>query len=113
MSCNLGFATAEATKPSSQSLGRVFESRRRSLYKGGPKVSPVGFGTYRVGFAKQLGFPESATALETALRKGLNLIDTSSNYGFGQSELLIGKTLNKLIAENVIQRENIVLVSKV
>jgi aryl-alcohol dehydrogenase-like predicted oxidoreductase len=113
MSCHLGFATADATKPSSQSLGRVFESRRRSLYKGGPKVSPVGFGSYRVGFAKQLGFPESATALEMALCKGLNLIDTSSNYGFGQSELLIGKTLNKLIAENVIQRENIVLVSKV
>ncbi len=108
-----GFATAQATKPSAQSLGRVFESRRRVLYPGGPSVSPVGFGSYRVGFAKHLGFPESALALELALRKGMNLIDTSSNYGFGQSELLIGKTLAKLIQENIITRDNIVLVSKV
>ncbi len=113
MTVHSGFATAQATKPSAQSLGRVFESRRRVLYPSGPSVSPVGFGSYRVGYAKHLGFPESAQALELALRKGMNLIDTSSNYGFGQSELLIGKTLSKLFQENILTRENIVLVSKV
>ncbi|KAB8033401.1 aldo/keto reductase [Fluviispira multicolorata] len=108
-----GYATANDTKPSKNSLGRFFESRRRCLYKGGPSVSPVGFGSYRVGLSKGLGFPECANALELALKKGLNLIDTSTNYGGGQSEMLIGKTLKKLINENLIQRENIIIVSKV
>lgn len=113
MTSHSGFATAQSTKPSANSLGRVFEARRRPLYQGGPSVSPVGFGSYRVGYAKHLGFPESGKALELALQKGMNLIDTSSNYGFGQSELLIGKTVAKLIEENAIKRENIVFVSKV
>nr|BFD32073.1 hypothetical protein GTC16762_16910 [Pigmentibacter ruber] len=108
-----GFATASTTRPSNQSLGRVFETRRRALYSGGPSVSPVGFGSYRIGYAKHLGFPQSGQALELAIRKGMNLIDTSSNYGFGQAELLIGKTLEKLINEEIITRENMVIVSKV
>lgn len=113
MALHVGFATPQATKPSSNSLGRVFESRRRVLYKGGPSVSPIGFGSYRIGISKSLGFPECANALEMAIKKGLNLIDTSSNYGHGQSEMLIGKTLTKLMNENIINRENIVVVSKV
>jgi aryl-alcohol dehydrogenase-like predicted oxidoreductase len=113
MTTHIGFATSQGTKPSSQSLGRVFESRRRVLYKGGPSVTPVGFGSYRIGFSKNLGFPDCVNALESALRKGLNLIDSSSNYGHGQSEMLIGKTITKLINENIIKRENIVVVSKV
>jgi aryl-alcohol dehydrogenase-like predicted oxidoreductase len=113
MTTHIGFATSQATKPSKNSLGRVFESRRRVLYKGGPSVSPVGFGSYRIGFSKNLGFPECANALEMAIKKGLNLIDTSSNYGHGQSEMLIGKILTKLVNENMIHRENIVVVSKV
>ncbi|APJ03847.1 aldo/keto reductase [Silvanigrella aquatica] len=113
MTFHNGFATFQATKPSNYSLGRVFESRRRLLYKEGPHVSPVGFGSYRVGMSKHLGYPECAQALESALKKGINLIDTSSNYGYGQSEMLIGKTLTKLIQEGVIRRENIVVVSKV
>ncbi|WP_186644710.1 aldo/keto reductase [Fluviispira vulneris] len=108
-----GYATAINTKPSKNSLGRFFESRRRTLYKGGPSVTPVGFGSYRIGMSKGLGYPECGNALELALKKGLNLIDTSTNYGGGQSEMLIGKTLKKLISENIILRENIVVVSKV
>lgn len=113
MTVHIGYATSNGTKPTSNSIGRVFESRRRLLYQGGPSVSPVGFGAYRVGYSKALGYPECANALEMAIRKGLNLVDTSSNYGHGQSELLIGKILSKLIHENIICRENIVLVSKV
>lgn len=108
-----GYATQSKTKPSKNSLGRAFESRRRILYKNGPYVSPVGFGSYRIGMSPQLGFPECAQALELALQKGLNLIDTSTNYGFGQSEILIGKTIRKYVTDNKIERENLVVVSKV
>ena len=106
-----GSATFQSTQPQNP-LPPVFGARRRSLYEGGPLVSLVGFGTYRVGYSAALGAPESGQALEQALRKGINLIDTSSNYGNGQSELLIGKTLAKLSGENVVSRESLVVVSK-
>lgn len=105
-----GRATPEATKP--RSLASTFGSRRRRLYEGGPWVSMVGFGCYRVGFSPALGGPESGATLEEALRRGVNLVDTSSNYGNGQSELLVGRTLAKLVAEGVVSREEVVLVTK-
>lgn len=105
-----GRATPEATKP--RSLASTFGSRRRRLHEGGPWVSMVGFGCYRVGFSPALGGPESGATLEEALRRGVNLVDTSSNYGNGQSELLVGRTLAKLVAEGVVSREEVVLVTK-
>ena len=104
------FATVEGTRPAGLALG--FESRRRELYPGGPWVSPVGFGSYRIGFSAPLGAPECATALEKALESGCNLIDTSTNYGNGQSELLIGKTLTQFFSQGKLRRENVVLISK-
>ncbi len=107
-----GYATPEKTKPSVNSLGRIFESRRRELYPTGPYVTPIGFGSYRIGYGKVYDHPECENALQLSLKQGVNLIDTSTNYGFGQSELLIGKTLKKLFEDKTLQRENIVLVSK-
>jgi aryl-alcohol dehydrogenase-like predicted oxidoreductase len=105
-----GQATEEATRP--RALGSTFGSRRRRLYEGGPWVSAVGFGTYRVGFSPALGAPESGEALESALCRGMNLVDSSSNYGNGQSELLVGRTLARLVGEGVLAREDVVLVTK-
>ncbi|NBX16650.1 MAG: aldo/keto reductase [Proteobacteria bacterium] len=107
-----GYATLEQTAGKSGQRQGVFHERRRPLYSGGPLVSLVGFGSYRVGFAAGLGFPQCRDALEYALRRGVNLIDTSTNYGNGQSELLIGQTLAALAGENQISREQVVLVSK-
>lgn len=86
----------------------IFQARRRPLCPGGPDVSSVGFGSYRIGFSQ----PQHASALESALLQGLNLIDTSSNYSHGESEELIGSTLSKLTQKNLIKREDIVLVTK-
>ena len=108
-----GFATAQDTKPSPNSLGRIFETRRRALYPNGPYVTPVGFGSYRIGYGKVYQYPECENALQFACDQGVNIIDTSTNYGFGQSELLIGKTLKKLFDESSFKRSQFVLVSKV
>ena len=105
-----GFASPGATEP--VGLKGTFRSRRKRLYEGGPWVSMIGFGTYRVGFSPALGAPESEKALSHALEKGVNLIDTSSNYGNGQSELLIGKVLAKAFEDGNLKREEIVLVTK-
>ena len=72
-------------------------------------VSELGFGSYRVN----LNSIDHKDALVKALKSGINLIDTSSNYADGDAERLIGNTLHELYEDNVLRRENIVLVSKV
>ena len=106
-----GLATAENTAP--EALKGAFLARRKALWPNGPWVSEAGFGSYRIGFHPSLGAPESGMALEYALRDGVNLVDTSTNYGDGQSELLIGRTIAKLVAEGALKRETFVLISKV
>lgn len=74
----------------------------------GWQVSRLGFGCYRIDAVS----PAHAEALAGALRHGINLIDTSTNYGDGESEILVGQTLRKLIAHGEIRRAEIVVVSK-
>lgn len=52
-------------------------------------IKPFGFGSYRISWRSK----QHCKALKLALQSGLNLIDTSSNYTDGDSELLIGKIL--------------------
>jgi hypothetical protein len=67
-----------------------------------------GFGCYRIDD----GIPQHQKALEKALLSGINVIDTSSNYSDGGSEVLVGKVLNKLFSENQLSRDEIIVVSK-
>jgi aryl-alcohol dehydrogenase-like predicted oxidoreductase len=55
-------------------------------------MSKLGFGTYRMSVRSK----EHRESLELALQNGLSLIDTSSNYTNGDSELLIGEILSQL-----------------
>ena len=55
---------------------------------------------------------EHREALKLALTSGCNLIDTSTNYGDGHSEKLIGEVLKELTTEGKIRRDQIVVVSK-
>ncbi len=73
------------------------------------RVSRLGFGCYRIDAASLA----HAQALQHALCNGVNLIDTSTNYGDGESEQLVGQVLQELIAQKRIQRKEIVVVSKV
>jgi aryl-alcohol dehydrogenase-like predicted oxidoreductase len=73
------------------------------LGKTGLKVSSIGFGGYRISAQ----IPAHREALKLALASGCNLIDTSTNYGDGQSEILIGEVLKDF------KREDIVVVSKI
>lgn len=107
-----GYATHQTTQKGTGSKQGVFFERRRPLYPDGPLVSLVGFGSYRIGLSPSLGHPECRDALEYALNRGVNLIDTSSNYGNGQSELLLGQVLSKLSGEGKLPRESVVVVTK-
>ncbi len=98
-------ATVEGTK---KYISEYPEIKSKVLGKTGFKVSICGFGGYRI----DNGVSQHKNALELALTSGINLVDTSSNYSDGGSETLVGKVINKLVSENKIDAENIVVVSK-
>ena len=87
---------------------RRFGLEPRQLGRAGLFVAPVGFGAYRVHAESQM----HRQALEEALRAGVNLIDTSANYGDGGSEILIGQVLDNLFHEQSLARDEVVLVTK-
>ena len=55
------------------------------------KISKLGIGTYRM----TVNNLEHVNSLQYAIDNGVNLIDTASNYQFGDSEKLIGSLLKK------------------
>jgi aryl-alcohol dehydrogenase-like predicted oxidoreductase len=102
-----GWAKAESTAAYLTRFKNVYEPV--AFGKTGLSVSPVGFGTYRVTQHD----PEHREALALALKSGVNLIDTSTNYMHGSSERLIGDILAELVGKGEIKREEIVVVSKI
>ncbi|MEM7331528.1 MAG: aldo/keto reductase [Chloroflexota bacterium] len=73
------------------------------------KISQVGFGCYRIS----TGNEQHKKALIKALGQGVNVIDTSTNYADGRSEELVGEVLSQLCSEKKLNREEVVVVSKV
>ncbi len=80
----------------------------REFGKTGLRVSSLGFGGYRIHHNSI----EHAKALRHALLNGVNLIDTSSNYGDGGSEMLIGNVLREMFERDELERDEVVVVSK-
>ncbi|MCG8608442.1 aldo/keto reductase, partial [bacterium] len=81
----------------------------RTLGRTDFQVSGIGFGGYRIHYNSV----EHARALRYALLNGFNLIDTSSNYTDGGSEMLIGNLLHEMLERQELGREEVVIVSKV
>ncbi len=71
-------------------------------------VSRMGFGCYRVSKKSRM----HSDALRSALLCGTNVIDTSTNYSGGESEMLVGDVMRELIKAGRIRREGIVVISK-
>jgi len=98
-------ASSESTK---NYISNYPDIKSKLLGKTGFYASVCGFGCYRIDD----GIPQHQKALEKALLSGINVIDTSSNYSDGGSEVLVGKVLNKLFSENQLSREEVIVVSK-
>jgi len=66
----------------------------RKFGKTGPELSEIGFGAWAIGgsWGRQSD-KDSLEALETAIDKGVNFIDTAAGYGNGKSERIIGEFL--------------------
>lgn len=105
-----GRATPETTRAWADRFVRegCAEGAFRVLGRTGLTTSVLGFGGYRVHYR----VPEQRAALARAFAAGVNLVDTSSNYTDGGSEILVGEVLAEEIAADRVRREEIVVVSK-
>lgn len=104
------YATIDGTLQFAKKFHEQFSDSAFNLFgRTGLRVSQIGFGTYRC----HIDIPEHQEALKKALQKGCNLIDTSANYTDGDAEVLIGDILNQELVWGEMQRENLVVVSKV
>jgi len=100
-----GFASINATKMFSE---KYKEFHFNPLGKTSLLVSEVGFGGYKIDIRS----PLNRDALKKALLSGINLIDTSSNYTDGNSEILIGEVLSEVVNANLLSRDSVVVVTK-
>ena len=73
-----------------------------------PRVSRVGFGGYRVDDRSDV----QREALREALVAGVSLVDTSTNYADGHSEILVGEVVRDVVARGAARREDLVVVTK-
>ena len=107
-----GNASAEGTQRFVSRMRQEFSTYNQTSYRylNGTDlmVSKVGYGSYRVD--QQVD--EHIESLEDSMRSGCNIIDTSSNYTNGASEILIGNVLTKMMNQGKIERDEIILVSK-
>ena len=100
-----GKAAAAATK---QFFLKHPDVDSRELGSTGLSTSPVGFGGYRV----DIGVSEHRESFRHAVRSGVNLIDTSSNYSDGGSEELFGEVIGELVDSGGARREELIVVTK-
>jgi aryl-alcohol dehydrogenase-like predicted oxidoreductase len=61
------------------------------------KPTRMALGTWAIGGFQSGGTDEaeSIRTIHSAIDRGINLIDTAPVYGFGRSEEIVGKTLEK------------------
>ena len=88
---------------------RILKGGFRQLGRTGLMTSGLGFGCYRVEDEK----PQHQWAMVSALKAFCNLIDTSTNYTDGSSEICVGKVLKDLFATGELNRDEVIVVSKV
>ena len=65
----------------------------RPLGRTGVMIAPLGLGT--ANFGQSTGEPAALAIIDRALDAGINLIDTADSYGRTQSEVIIGKALQR------------------
>jgi len=90
------------------SMYSPFKTERRSFADGVVNTSLLGFGGAPIGnlFA-EVGDESAAAAVQEALRSGISYFDTAPYYGYGLSELRLGRALAG------IQRDSFALSTKV
>ncbi len=111
-----GHATAEGTLRYSERFAKLRDAghfRQRAELRAASELwfPSIGLGTY-------LGDPDDASdqmyeqSIETALRHGINLLDTAINYRHQRSERNIGAALRRVVEAGEIFRDEVIVCSK-
>ncbi|KFL35407.1 MULTISPECIES: aldo/keto reductase [unclassified Sulfurospirillum] len=106
----LTYATAEATYSFAKRFANYkdFYARHDGLI-----FSKLGFGTFKKEPYKEENYTfDYKEALKTAIKSGINVIDTAINYRYQQSEREIGEVLEELFAKDEVKREELIICSK-
>ena len=75
----------------------------RAFGRTGLDVSAIGFGCWEIGGGYgHFDESEVVAAVQRALDLGINLFDTAEGYGYGQSEMILGKALGARRKEAVL-----------
>jgi aryl-alcohol dehydrogenase-like predicted oxidoreductase len=75
--------------------------------------SKLGLGTFNKEPYKEENYVfHYIEGVKEAIKNGVNLIDTASNYRYGQSEKEIAIALKELFEEGIVKREELIICSK-
>jgi len=78
--------------------------RRVALGRGGPKVSEIGIGMWQAGgtaWGDDVRDEDCRRAMEWAVERGIDLVDTAEVYGDGHSEEVVGQAIARVGRDNV------------
>lgn len=107
-----GRATPDGTSSYMMRVADAVPGHFRESF-GNLRLSSIGIGTGGVRGAPGAPLYDRASqALEFALRSGVNVIDTASNYGWQEAERMVGQVLRSLINDGSIRREEVIVCSK-
>ncbi|MEA3353195.1 MAG: aldo/keto reductase [Campylobacterota bacterium] len=103
-----------ATKESTYNFAKKF-SHYKDFYTISNDLvfSKLGLGTFNKEPYKEENYLfHYIEGVKEAVKNGINLIDTASNYRYGQSEKEIGEALTELFEEGTVKREELIICSK-
>ena len=104
------FATPEATYRFAK---RISHYKDFYMRHNGLVFSKLGFGTFKKEPYKEENYIfDYKEALKTAIRAGINVIDTAINYRYQESEKEVGEVLSELIEAGEVTREELIVCSK-
>lgn len=109
-----GRAAARATTAGTRRLAERDDGQRIDFRRDFPRrltVSALGVGTY-LGECTDTDDAGYGETLREAVVRGVNLIDTASNYRCQRSERVIGRTLESLIAGGETRRDELIVCTK-
>jgi aryl-alcohol dehydrogenase-like predicted oxidoreductase len=111
-----GFATPEGTARYRDRFPQYRDAEHFRQPKSVPGAgelwfSSIGLGTY-LGEPDDTADAEYVDAIRSALRSGINVLDTAINYRHQRSERNIGTALAQLIATGELQRDEVLVCTK-
>jgi aryl-alcohol dehydrogenase-like predicted oxidoreductase len=111
-----GYATPQGTERYRDRFPQLRDARhfRRSenvREAGELWLSSIGLGTY-LGEPTDASDAEYVEAIATALRSGINVLDTAINYRHQRSERNLGTALARLVAAGELQRDEVLVCTK-